>query len=494
MSELIISVSGLRGKIGKNLNADVIIPYISAYIHFLNEHHLFGPLVVGYDGRESGKSILQTILRTAEIHHREILISGVTATPTLGVLVKFHHAAGGIQITASHNPHPWNGLKLFGPDGRILSKNLGSEVKTLFENFIKNSDSPLSDAPSSCISENPKNILSPSESFSEKMCREIPDTITPHMEVLLKTVNVQRIQKRKFRVLLHSNHGSGSVLGIPLLEKLGCDVLFTSEKETPDGNFIHTPEPTEENLHSVCPLIPAMNTDVGFCQDPDADRLAIIDASGRYIGEEYTVALCAEHILSQFINSSHFTHSSKTDFCTDLPAVITNCSTSLMTRDVARKYGFPFHFSAVGEANVVEKMLETGAIFAGEGNGGPIDPRVGYVRDSFVGMVQILDMMAARNLSVAQLADALPRYEIVKTKFHATAEQMSEIFEQFIKKYPDAQISRLDGLRLSWEDSWILVRGSNTEPIIRIIAEAKTREDALKKSALPHFPHENFSS
>ena len=202
---------------------------------------------------------------------------------------------------------------------------------------------------------------------------------------------------RRFNVLLDSNRGAGGALGWRLLESLGCRVTIIGEQ--PDGQFQHPPEPTAENLAGVLAAVPQAGADVGFCQDPDADRLAVIDDSGRYLGEEYTLAMCVEHVLRQRRG----------------PIVI-NCSTSRMSQDIAERHGVPLVRSAVGEANVVDAMLQHQAVFGGEGNGGPIDPRVGLVRDSFVGMAILLDAMSARVSSICRLAAELPRYEIVKTK------------------------------------------------------------------------------
>ena len=229
----------------------------------------------------------------------------------------------------------------------------------------------------------------------------------------------------------------------------------------PSGRFLHPPEPTAENLAGVRQQVVDCKAAVGFCQDPDADRLAIIDENGRYIGEEYTLAICLDHVLRERPGP-----------------IVTNCATSRMAADLAAKYGVPFYRSAVGEANVVDKMLEVGAVFGGEGNGGPIDPRVGQVRDSFVGMALVLAAMASRGKMVSELANELPRYEIVKRTVSLPAEKLPAAFDAAQRQFADAKPDRLDGLRLDWPDRWLIVRGSNTEPIVRIIAEAPTAATA----------------
>jgi phosphomannomutase len=285
--------------------------------------------------------------------------------------------------------------------------------------------------------------------------------------VLVETIiDVERIRRRRFRVLLDANHGSGSVLGRPLLERLGCDVVLLGGE--PDGLFAHPPEPTAENLASVLTKVTQARADVGFCQDPDADRLAIIDEGGRYIGEEYTLATCVDHVLRHMPGP-----------------VVTNCSTSRMTEDLARKYGVPFFRSAVGEANVVDAMLKENAVIGGEGNGGVIDPRVGLVRDSFLGMALVLDAMAERDLPMSALADELPRYAMCKTKIDVARDKVSESFDHLERHFRDATPDRLDGLRLDFNRErgsgrWLLVRASNTEPVVRIIAEAPTPTEAAR--------------
>ncbi|MGD9646584.1 MAG: phosphoglucosamine mutase, partial [Pirellulales bacterium] len=282
-----------------------------------------------------------------------------------------------------------------------------------------------------------------------------------HLRLVEQVVASGRIQGRRYHVLLDSNHGAGSELGSMLLETLGCHVTLLGGE--PDGRFEHPPEPTAENLAGVLDLVRQIKADIAFCQDPDADRLAIIDEHGRYLGEEYTLALCVDHVLRRAKGP-----------------IVTNCSTSRMTQDLAARYGVPFYRSAVGEANVVAAMKSHSALFGGEGNGGVIDPRVGYVRDSFIGMALVLDAMALRELPISRLADELPRYEIVKTKLELPPTRLAAALKSLEKQFRTAAVDRLDGVRLDWSDRWLLVRASNTEPIVRIIAEAPTKADAQK--------------
>ena len=246
-----------------------------------------------------------------------------------------------------------------------------------------------------------------------------------------------------------------------MLDELGCATTVLGG--TPDGKFSHPPEPTAENLQSVADEVRRAKADVGFCQDPDADRLALFDEQARYIGEEYTPALCADHVLAKSVG-----------------AVVTNCSTSRMTEDVAARYKLPFFRSAVGEANVCDEMIAQRAVFGGEGNGGVIDPRVGYVRDSFAGMALVLDLMAARGAKLSAIAAGLPRYEIVKSKISLQPGKLQAGLTALRSYFTDAEFSSLDGLRLDWPGKWLLVRASNTEPIVRAIAEAPTAAEAQR--------------
>lgn len=438
MSDPIISVSGLRGIVGESLDPLVAIRYVSAFVQELPA----GPVVLTRDGRATGRLLADAIRSAICALGRRALDAGVCATPTTGVLVRQHAAAGGIQISASHNPPEYNGLKLFSAAGRVISADHGGRVLARYH------AGPIAWADHAAVGDT----------------TTVADTTSEHCRLVLRTVDVERIRRRRFRVLLDANGGAGSVLGRVLLTELGCVAQILGA--TPDGRFGHPAEPTEENLASVLRQVPDAGADVGFCQDPDADRLAVIDEGGRYLGEEYTLALCLAHILR-----------SRTG------PVVTNCSSSRMSQDLAARHGVPFFQSRVGEANVTELMLAQQAVFGGEGNGGPIDPQVGYVRDSFVGMALILDAMAARDTPVSRLAEELPRYAIHKAKFSVDRSQTAAAFAALEQRFRDARPNRLDGLRLDWPNKWLLVRASNTEPIVRAVAEAETKDEARRLCA-----------
>lgn len=437
MSELIISVSGLRGIVGETLTPDVASRFVAAFAGKVDE----GPVIVARDGRSSGPMLSKAIVASLTACGRDVIDADVAATPTVGVLVRQLGAAGAVQISASHNPPPYNGIKLFGADGRVLNAVTGAAIRDAYHSG-EAAWCPFDRIGSASVHDDPH---------------------SGHMAKVLQTVDVDAIRKAKHRVLIDSNHGAGSLLGVRLLKELGCTVVACGD--TPDGQFAHVPEPTADNLVGISKRVREENCSVGFCQDPDADRLALVDADGRYIGEEYTLALCVRRAMQHDATRG--------------PIVI-NGATSGMSERLAADAGVESHRSAVGEANVADKMMAVGAKYGGEGNGGPIDPRVGYVRDSFVGMAQVLDLMTSTGKTLAQLADELPKLHIHKDKANASPDQLPAWFAALREKYPDASHDEVDGLRLAWKDKWLLVRGSNTEPIVRMIAEADSAESAME--------------
>ena len=438
MAEPIISVSGLRGLVGESLTPEVAGRFAAAYAGTLPA----GSVLISRDGRNTGDMLAAAVAAALAACGKHVLDAGIAATPTTGVLVRDRKCVGGIQISASHNPPEYNGLKLFSSAGRVIPAAAGEAVLAAYRAgefpWVKY--------------DRVGNI------------ERIADTTTAHWNLVRRRVDVELIRRQRFRVLLDSNHGAGSILGKLLLQELGCEVVAMGD--VPNGAFAHPPEPTAENLQSITNRVRAEQCVVGFCQDPDADRLAVIDEQGRYIGEEYTLAICLDHVLR-----------------TTPGPVVTNCATSRMSQDLAEKYGVPFLRAAVGEANVVDGMLAKNAVFGGEGNGGPIDPAVGLVRDSFIGMALILEALARRAVPVSQLADELPRYEIFKDKVTISRDRIPAAMAALIAQFPEAEVSRLDGLRLDWPKKWLIVRASNTEPIVRTIAEATTLQDAKQLCA-----------
>ena len=429
---LIVSVSGLRGVVGGTLTPEVAVRYIQAFVATLPP----GPLVVGRDGRQSGPMLAAAIADHVTSLGRDVIDCGAAATPTIGIVVRERAAAGGVQISASHNPARYNGLKLFSAAGRVLTADAGRVVLAGYE-------SP------------PTSVPAPPPAVRGRVVEH--DGSPAHVALVAACVDVAAIRRRRPKVWLDSGHGAGSRVARPLLEHLGCDVVI--EGGTPDGLFEHEPEPTAENLAGLLPKITACGADAGFFHDPDADRLAIATAEGRYIGEEATLALAVESVLSKHRGP-----------------VVVNCSTSGMTAAIAQQLGVACQVSKVGEANVVDEMLARGAVLGGEGNGGVIDPRVVLVRDSFIAMALVLERLAVEATTVERLAAALPRLVMKKTKLDLSPELRGAGLVAGLSRieaaFPEAASSRLDGLRLDWPGGWLLVRASNTEPIVRIVAEA----------------------
>ncbi len=433
--EVIVSVSGIRGIIGQGLTPELAARFAAA----LGSHVGGRRVVLSRDSRPSGLMLRHAVLAGLSSAGCDVMDIGIAPTPTCGLAVRRLSAAGAVQITASHNPAEWNGLKLFGPDGAVLTAAEGRKIKERFE-----SDS-LHRVPWDQLGQT----------------GEQPRVADWHCERVLQLIDRDKIRARRLRVLLDANGGAGGFLGEQLLEQLqaelvcrGCDA---------DGRFLHPPEPIAENLAEVCPLVPREGAAIGLVLDPDADRLALIDETGRYIGEELTLALAVLFRLRQ-----------------QRGAVVINMSTSRLTEDIARRFDCICYRSAVGEANVVEKMREVNAVIGGEGNGGVIDPRVGWVRDPFIGLGLVLNLMSETGRTLSELVAELPAYHIVKDKGPADPARLPQLFAALEKHWPEATANHLDGLRLDWTDRWVHVRPSNTEPIVRVIAEAPRAEEAKR--------------
>jgi phosphomannomutase len=428
---LMVTVSGVRGLIGRGLTADVAARFAAAFGSTVAGK----TVVVSRDGRPSGVMLRHAVIAGLLELGCTVEDIGIAPTPTCGFAVRQLKAAGAIQITASHNPAPWNGLKMFGSDGAVLSAADGAVVRGLYEtgDFPRPGWNGIG------------------------ATRVPPDVLAEHTRAVLDTVSVAAVAGQRFRVFLDANAGAGGPIGTRLLQDLGCDVVqFECE---PTGNFVHEPEPTPAYLADVAPWVARHESAVGFVLDPDADRLALIDETGTCVSEEVTLALAAKYRLRL-----------------DRGPVVVNMSTSRMVEDVAAELGCACHRSAVGEANVVARMREVGAVLGGEGNGGVIDPRVGWVRDPFVGMAYILSLMAEERKPFSQLVAELPRYAMLKTKYEVPREKLPAALAALAARWPDARVNREDGLRLDGPDWWLHVRGSNTEPVVRVIAETPTEE------------------
>ena len=430
-SDLIVSVSGIRGIVGAGLTAEATARFAAAYGSTVAGKRV----ILSRDGRPSGEMLRHAVVAGLLGAGCTVEDIGIAPTPTCGFAVRQMKAAGAIQITASHNPAPWNGLKMFGADGAVLPAETGQAIRALYEtgDFARSAWDGIG------------SVSVP------------PDVSADHARAVLDTISVAAVAGQRFRVFLDANAGAGGPLGTRLLSDLGCDVIQYGCD--PTGLFAHEPEPIPANLGDVAPWVQQHECAVGFVLDPDSDRLALIDETGTCVSEEATLALAVKYRLRQ-----------------QPGAVVMNMSTSRMNEDIAIAAGCPFYRSAVGEANVVGLMRDTHAVIGGEGNGGVIDPRIGWVRDPFVGIAFILSLMAEEKKPFSQLVAELPKYAMLKTKFTVSRERLPDALTALEARWPDARVDRIDGLRLDGPDWWLHVRGSNTEPVVRVIAEAPTAE------------------
>jgi phosphomannomutase len=359
------------------------------------------------------------------------------------MMVKHLSADAGVIATASHNPIEWNGLKFLNRDAVAPPPADAAAIKELYlgnaTDFVR-----------------VESLVPPAKNS---------ETHALHVKRVLDHVDELGISTKRYKVVLDSVNGAGSVAGATLLSKLGCLLVHINAK--PNGQFAHEPEPTAANLTGLAEEVKRQKAAVGFAQDPDADRLAIVDENGTYIGEEYSLALAAKLILSKKPGS----------------VTAANLSTSRMLDDIAAEHGGRVVRTMVGEANVVQGMIKAGATIGGEGNGGVIDTRIVSGRDSLVGMAYVLQLMAETGKTISQLVASLPRYEIVKTKFECKREDAERAVSAVVKAFSSEKVDLQDGIRIDWPDSWVHARPSNTEPIMRIIAEAPTRAVAEQKIA-----------
>jgi phosphomannomutase len=437
-----IGISGMRGTIGGSLTPIVVTRMAAAFARFLKSQNPAGrrlKVVFGRDSRPSGPWVRDAAISALVASGLEVIDLDIVTTPGVAMMVRHLQADAGVIATASHNPIEWNGLKMLNRDAVAPPPADAKAIAELYE-------------------QNKSDLSRVEELFP---ARRDTQTHSLHVKRVLEYVDALGVSSRRYKVVLDSVNGAGCVSSATLLGKLGCELVHINA--TPDGRFPHEPEPTEKNLVSLCDEVRRQRAAVGFAQDPDADRLAIVDENGRYIGEEYSLVLCAKWILSR------------------KPGVtVANLSSSRMLDDVAGEFKSQVIRTPVGEANVIQAMLANGANIGGEGNGGVIDPRIVPGRDSLVGMAYVLQLMAATKLSISQLISQIPLYEIVKTKFPCRRDDADRAVAALRKHYASEKIDVQDGIRIDFEHAWLHARPSNTEPIMRIIAEAPDRAIAEK--------------
>lgn len=443
-----LSISGMRGLVGLSLTPSIAARFAAAYGHWLRDQRRPGHdpqspphVVIGRDSRVSGEMIEQAAVAGLVAAGCKVTRVGILSTPGVAVMEDELNADGGMVITASHNPFPWNGIKSLRYDGVAPPPDDANEIIRRF---------------------NEDDITYAQVEDLVPICDDNRG-VAVHVARVLELIDVEAIRSAKLSAVVDSVHGAGGVEARELLSALGVTLHHLYAE--PTGRFPHTPEPTKANLTELCDVVRQQKADIGFAQDPDADRLAVVDERGTYIGEEYTLALCALHKLKEG------------------ESVATNLSTSRMVDDIAARVGGTVIRTAVGEANVTAGMREHNAMLGGEGNGGIIDARVSQVRDSLIGMAYLCEMLAQRKQSLSEIVSEQPAYTIVKDKADVDPDVLAAMPEKMAAAFADQRIDSSDGVRVDWDDRWVHVRPSNTEPIIRVIAEAgeASQAEALVK-------------
>lgn len=432
------SISGFRGtiggKAGVNLTPEDIVANVAGYGTWLIESGATPKVVIGRDGRPSGAIVTALTTATLQSLGIDVIDCDYATTPTVEMAVTHHHAGGGIILSASHNPKEYNALKLLNDKGEFISATDGANLIAIAEGgditYCKVDDLGVRTTDQLALGH--------------------------HIEQVLAhpLVEAEAIRKAGFRVVLDAVNSVGAISIPPLCREMGveCDVINGEL----NGQFAHNPEPLPQHLGDLIGQVKERGADLGIAVDPDVDRLALIGPGGRWIGEEYTLVTVADYVLAR-----------------EPGPVVSNLSSSRAAADIAAKYGQEYHASAVGEVNVVAKMKEVGATIGGEGNGGIIDPRLHYGRDSLIGLALVLSHLATSGKTINELRDGYQHYEMIKDKKDVdTSYDLAAAFTRVRAKYPDVRTTDIDGLKLDFPDGWVHLRASNTEPIVRVYAEA----------------------
>ena len=441
---LLKSISGIRGTIGgemgENLTPIDIVKFTTAYTRFIaskNEGKRLR-IVVGRDARLSGEMVNNIIEGTLLGCGADVINVGLCTTPGTEMAVITHKADGGIIITASHNPKQWNALKLLNEKGEFLNDKEGKQVLALSEQ---------------------EDFLFPEiDSIGKVILRE--DFNPTHIEQVLamRLVDVEKVKARKFKVVVDAVNSIGGVVIPALLRKLGCEVVELNCE--PNGHFAHNPEPIPQNLTEITEIVVREKADLGVVVDPDVDRLALVNEDGTMFGEEYTLVAVADYILSREKGNT-----------------VSNLSSSRALSDVTIAHGGKYSASAVGEVNVTTKMKEVGAIIGGEGNGGVIYPELHYGRDALVGVALFLTYLAEQGVTMTELRKRYPAYYASKNKIELTPTiDVDKVLREIKERYATERVNDIDGVKIDFAESWVHLRKSNTEPIIRIYTEAKSQE------------------
>jgi len=431
--DLRVSISGVRGIVERSFTNRLVRDFAVAFSRVVKGRRI----LIAQDTRPTGGRFRRVAIEGLREAGCDVIDIGTVPTPTVLFMVRRLRAKGGMIITASHNPKEWNGLKFVGRDGQFLDQKA---MNTLIRFASQEIEMP----------QERRGRLSRDRTAMQR-----------HLQQVLRHLDVPLIRKRKFHVAIDPCNGTGGVGTRAFLRKLGCRVSVINGN--PDGRFAHAPEPTEENLKQLSRWVKKTRADLGFAQDPDADRLAIVTEKGVPLSGEYTLALAVQYVLSQ----------KKTP-------VVVNLSTSRMIQTLAEKQGVPLFYSKIGERHVVERMRVVKAAIGGEGNGGVIYPAINAARDSFVGMGLILEALAHAQRPLSRLVAGLPQYEMQKKKFTLSKKSSERLLRLLLKRGKAGRISRLDGVRVDLREGWIHARPSNTEPIVRLIVEAPSKKETQK--------------
>lgn len=430
-----ISVSGIRGIVGAGLTPELLVNYASAVGTMYGK----GKVMVGRDSRVTGEMVKSAVFSGLIAVGCNPIDIGICSTPTVQMAVQESDAIGGIVITASHNPVEWNALKLLSEKGMFLDAEQGLKVKSIVEK--------------SQYDYQGWDGIGKASSYN--------NAIEDHLEAIaaLSYLDIEAIRNRKFKVAYDCVNGAGGTILPQLLDFFGCETVPLNVE--PTGIFAHTPEPRPENLVDLCQLVKEKGADVGFAVDPDVDRLAIVAETGEFIGEENTITLATQFVLSKKKGS-----------------VAVNLSTTRAVEDVAKAAGCEVLRTKVGEIHVAKKMEETGCVIGGEGNGGVISPEVHLGRDAPVGIALMLQYLLESGKCVSELWKALPQYIIIKEKIEIGSKDPDKILAQIETLHQDESLNTEDGLKIDYDEGWVHIRKSNTEPIIRVMAEAKSQKEA----------------
>ncbi len=437
---LIKSISGFRGTIGgrpgDNLTPQDIVSCTAAFGQWIVDRTGIKTIVVGRDGRISGEIVSALVVNTLRAMGIDVIDLGLSTTPTVEIAVPLENAGGGIILTASHNPKEWNALKLVNHNGEFISAGDGAEVLELVATGMI--DYATVDKLGAYRQDN---------TYIQKHIDQI---------LALSLVDVESIRAKKFKIVVDAINSTGA-LSVPLLlEALGCQVILING--TVDGHFAHNPEPLKEHLGQLSTEVRQQKAHLGIAVDPDVDRLVFMCEDGELFGEEYTLVAVADYVLSLRPGNT-----------------VSNLSSTRALRDVTQKYGGEYFAAAVGEVNVVEKMKAVGAVIGGEGNGGVIFPELHYGRDALVGIALFLTHLSKANKQISTLRKTYPEYQMAKTKLALTPDiNLEKIFASLKEKYRNEQIDTVDGLKIDFEQGWVHLRPSNTEPIIRVYSESNS--------------------